>query len=59
MGFSEIGCDNSKLWCQSSSGYVDDNLIINKLKLTIKKKSLHRVYSRNSWSLHGRWYGGL
>lgn len=59
MGISEIGCDNSKLWCQSSSGYVDDNLIINKLKLTIKKKSLHRVYSRNSWSLHGRWYGGL
>ena len=25
----------------------------------INKKSIFRVYSRNLWSCHGRWYGGL
>ncbi|CAK8722939.1 hypothetical protein LDFHOB_12465 [Candidatus Electronema aureum] len=37
----------------------NDLLNINKMYFEINKKSMFRVYSRNSWSLHGRWYGGL
>lgn len=37
----------------------NDLLKINKMCFEINKKSMFRVYSRNSWSLHGRWYGGL
>jgi len=29
------------------------------LHFRINKKALFRVYSRNSWLKHGRWYGGL
>jgi hypothetical protein len=39
---------------------VSDNKIeIRKLKFGINQTSLFRVYSRGSWNLHGRWYGGL
>jgi hypothetical protein len=37
----------------------NDLLKINKMCFEINKKSMFRVYSRNSWSMHGRWYGGL
>lgn len=37
----------------------NDLLNINKMYFEINKKSMFRVYSRNSWSCHGRWYGGL
>ncbi|MGR0480398.1 MAG: hypothetical protein ACTFAL_03090 [Candidatus Electronema sp. V4] len=37
----------------------NDFLNINKMCFEINKKSMFRVYSRNSWSCHGRWYGGL
>jgi len=37
----------------------NDLLKINKMCFEINKKSMFRVYSRNSWSCHGRWYGGL
>ena len=31
----------------------------NEIHFRINKKNLFRVYSRNSWKKHGRWYGGL
>ncbi len=37
----------------------DDFLKINKIKFEINKKYLFRVFSRNSWLKHGRWYGAL
>jgi len=41
-----------------SEKYTGGNLLwINKIEFTIKKKSLFRVYSRNSWKKHGRFYG--
>lgn len=37
----------------------NDLFKINKMCFEINKKNMFRVYSRNSWSMHGRWYGGL
>lgn len=37
----------------------NDLLKINRMCFEINKKSMFRVYSRNSWSMHGRWYGCL
>lgn len=43
---------NNDMHCQTDAG----NLTINNIEFEILDKRIHRVFSRESWSLHGRFY---
>lgn len=52
------GCDYSQLDSQDKDE-IKCKILVNEINLLLKKKSLYRVYSRGSFSMHGRFYGGV
>ena len=52
-GRSIVLCQyNKEIACQADG----TNIIINTIEFEILDKRIHRVFSRESWSCHGRWY---
>lgn len=46
-------CNNSHMCCQINKDLIG----VNKIEFEILNKNLKRIFSRDSWSAHGRFYG--
>jgi len=61
MGISDKGNNSNKIevHLEEDTTSGGNYILFNKIHFRINKKNLFRVYSRDSWKKHGRWYGGL
>lgn len=61
MGISgkEHNNNNIEVHLEEDTTGAENYIQFDKIHFRINKKDLFRVYSRNSWKKHGRFYGGL